>query len=56
MERGSTKHGPVHDDELKHELTGRLDPAARPDREWLDPEPPADDDPDPANRVERDEQ
>jgi CBS domain-containing protein len=45
-ERGSDKHGPRQDDELKHELHG-LEQADRRVRaeEWRDPEPPADDDP-----------
>jgi hypothetical protein len=47
MERGSSKHSPREDDELKHELDGMLR-GNRPSRaeEWRDPEPPADDDPD----------
>jgi hypothetical protein len=47
MERGSGKHSPREDDELKHELRGTLQ-GNRPSRaeEWRDPEPPADDDPD----------
>ncbi|WP_374022130.1 hypothetical protein [Mycobacterium sp. HNNTM2301] len=47
MERGSSKHSPREDDELKHELDGTLR-GNRPSRaeEWHDPEPPADDDPD----------
>ncbi|WP_205857340.1 CBS domain-containing protein [Phytoactinopolyspora endophytica] len=46
MERGSDKHGPRQDNELKHELQG-MEQADRPIRveEWRDPEPPADDDP-----------
>ncbi len=56
MERGSAKHSPREDDELKHELSGtvRKNRSSRAE-EWRDPEPPADDDPDvptagPANR------
>ena len=47
MERGSAKHSPREDDELKHELEGSVR-ANRSSRieEWRDPEPPADDDPD----------
>jgi len=46
MERGNTKHGPLQDENLKHEV----EPIVRgtgPSRaeEWRDPEPPADDDP-----------
>ena len=46
MQRGSDKHGPRQDEQLQHELEGTLR-ANRPTRahEWLDPEPPADDDP-----------
>lgn len=46
MQRGSDKHGPVQDDQLKRELRG-MEQANRPTRaeEWRDPEPPADDDP-----------
>lgn len=46
VERGSSKHGPRQDEELKHELHG-MEQADRPVRveEWRDPEPPADDDP-----------
>ncbi|MFI9008078.1 hypothetical protein ACIGNX_12680 [Actinosynnema sp. NPDC053489] len=45
MHRESDKHGPITDDELKHELEGTLR-GNRPSRaeEWRDPEPPADDD------------
>lgn len=47
MERGSSKHGPREDEELKHELDGTLrgNRSSRAE-EWRDPEPPADDDPD----------
>ncbi|GEL19960.1 hypothetical protein [Pseudonocardia asaccharolytica] len=44
MERGSAKHGPRHDDELAAELSGQLGAGGHRE-EWLDPEPPADDDP-----------
>lgn len=46
MQRGSDKHGPRQDEELKHELEG-MERANRSVRveEWRDPEPPADDDP-----------
>jgi hypothetical protein len=56
MQRESDKHGPLHDDELKHELEGMLR-ANRPTRaeEWRDPEPPADDDPDVGNTTTTDE-
>ncbi|MER5294514.1 DUF2795 domain-containing protein [Streptomyces pharetrae] len=45
MQRGSNPVGPRRDDELKHELEGRLR-AGRPTHveEAADPEPPADDD------------
>lgn len=47
MGRGSDKHGPREDDQLKHELRGTLQ-GNRSSRaeEWRDPEPPANDDPD----------
>ena len=45
MERVSAKHGPKKDDELKAELSGKLGSAAGHREEWLEPEPPADDDP-----------
>jgi hypothetical protein len=46
MQRGSDKHGPREDEQLKHDLQGMLR-GNRPSRveEWHDPEPPADDDP-----------
>lgn len=46
MERGSGKHSPREDDQLKNELRGTLQ-GNRSNRaeEWRDPEPPADDDP-----------
>ncbi|WP_035812033.1 hypothetical protein [Jiangella gansuensis] len=49
MQRGSDKHGPRQDDELKHELEG-MERSGQPTRveEWRDPEPPADDDPETA--------
>jgi len=46
MERGSDKHGPRTDDALAKELQGMLGEAGGHREEWLDPEPPADDDPD----------
>lgn len=48
MQRDSDRHGPRVDEELEHELRGMLQ-GNRPSRaeEWRDPEPPADDDPDP---------
>lgn len=47
QQRGSDKHNPREDEELKHELEGTIR-GNRPSRaeEWRDPEPPADDDPD----------
>jgi hypothetical protein len=45
VERGSDKHGARQDDELKSELGGMLGNAGGHREEWLDPEPPADDDP-----------
>ncbi|MEU4596270.1 hypothetical protein [Nocardia sp. GTS18] len=46
IERGNTKHGPAHDEELAHELDGTIkgNRSSRAE-EWRDPEPPADDDP-----------
>jgi hypothetical protein len=48
MQRDSDRHGPRVDDDLEHELRGTLQ-GNRSSRaeEWRDPEPPADDDPDP---------
>ncbi|MER7452881.1 hypothetical protein [Nocardia beijingensis] len=45
MERGSSKHGPVHDDALARDLEGTIrgNRSSRAE-EWHDPEPPADDD------------
>ncbi|WP_179118230.1 hypothetical protein [Saccharothrix sp. ALI-22-I] len=44
MHRESSKHGPLKDDELKHELQGTLR-GNGPSRaeEWRDPESPTDD-------------
>lgn len=49
MHRDSDRHGPLHGDELVRELRGTLQ-GNRPSRaeERRDPEPPADDDPQPA--------
>lgn len=44
MERGSDKHGPRQDEELKAELNGMLGSAGGHREEWKDPEPAADDD------------
>ena len=44
MERGSSKHG-ARRDALAAELQGMLGDAGGHREEWLDPEPPADDDP-----------
>ncbi|WP_225726349.1 MULTISPECIES: hypothetical protein [unclassified Nocardia] len=54
MERGNTKHGPAHDEELAHDLEGTLrgNRSSRAE-EWKDPEPPADDDEYTADRVRR---
>lgn len=47
MERGSSKHGPIHDDELKHEVEGLVRGEGRSRvEEWRDPEPPGEDQPD----------
>jgi hypothetical protein len=45
VERGSDKHSPRQDDELKSELAGMIGGAGGHREEWPDPEPPADHDP-----------
>ena len=44
MERGNAKHSPREDDMLAAELSGTLGPGGSNREEWVDPEPPADDD------------
>ena len=45
MERGNSKHSPREDDMLAAELQGELGaPGGSNREEWVDPEPPADDD------------
>ena len=45
MERGNSKHSPREDDMLVAELSGTLGgPGGSNREEWVDPEPPADDD------------
>ena len=44
MERGNAKHSPREDDMLVAELRGTLGPGGSNREEWVDPEPPADDD------------
>ena len=44
MERGNAKHSPREDDQLVAELRGTLGPGGSNREEWVDPEPPADDD------------
>ena len=44
MERGNAKHSPREDDMLTAELRGTLGPGGSNREEWIDPEPPADDD------------
>ena len=44
MERGNAKHSPREDDALAAELSGSLGPHGSNREEWVDPEPPADDD------------
>ena len=41
MERGSTKHGPLHDEELAHETEAMVRGAPKPDHtaEWRESEP-----------------
>jgi hypothetical protein len=53
MHRESDKHGPLRDDDLKHEAEGTLR-GNRPSRvdEWRDPEPPT---PDETARAEDEE-
>lgn len=45
MERGNAKHSPREDDMLSAELSGTLGRGGSNREEWVDPEPPADDDP-----------
>ena len=44
MERGNAKHSPREDDMLSAELSGSLGRGGSNREEWVDPEPPADDD------------
>ena len=44
MERGNAKHSPRADDMLTAELSGTLGRGGSNREEWVDPEPPADDD------------
>ena len=47
MERGSDKHGPMRDDELKHETEGLVRGGhGTHAEEWRDPEPSGEDQPD----------
>jgi hypothetical protein len=39
MERGSSKHGPRHDEALDKDLQGMLGQGGGHREEWLDPEP-----------------
>jgi hypothetical protein len=45
VERGNAKHSPREDDMLSAELSGTLGRGGSNREEWVDPEPPADDDP-----------
>jgi len=45
MERGSNKHSPRQDDELKSELAGLIGEAGGHREGWRAPDPPADDAP-----------
>ncbi|AUS77897.1 hypothetical protein C1701_05395 [Actinoalloteichus sp. AHMU CJ021] len=56
MQRGSDRHGPKRDEELKAETRSMMQ-ANRPTRaeEALEAEPPADDDPDALTEVQRTE-
>jgi hypothetical protein len=44
VERGNSKHSPREDDMLAAELSGTLGVHGSNREEWVDPEPPADDD------------
>ena len=44
MERGNAQNSPREDDMLAAELSGTLGPGGSNREEWVDPEPPADDD------------
>lgn len=44
MERGNAKHSPREDEALAAELSGTLGRGGSNREEWVDPEPPADDD------------
>jgi hypothetical protein len=44
VERGNAKHSPREDDMLVAELSGTLGPGGSNREEWLEAEPPADDD------------
>lgn len=44
MERGNSKHSPREDDMLAADLNGSLGIHGSNREEWVDPEPPADDD------------
>jgi hypothetical protein len=44
VERGNAKHSPREDDMLAAELSGTLGRGGSNREEWVDPEPPADDD------------
>jgi len=47
VERGSDKHGPMRDEQLKHEVEGMLRSGRSTHaEEWADPEPSAEGDPD----------
>lgn len=52
MERGNTKHGPVHDEELAHETEGMTRGSAQRGHveEWREPEPVEDSVPTPSRR------
>jgi Protein of unknown function (DUF2795) len=39
MERGNTKHGPVHDQQMAHEAAGIVRGAPQQAEEWRQPEP-----------------
>lgn len=54
MERGSDKHGPRQDEELKAEMSGMLGSAGGHREEWREPEPSSADAEERMNRLRHD--
>lgn len=52
MDRGNSTHSARQDDALADELRGAIGPHGSNREEWADPEPPADDDPQPRTQPE----